>query len=192
MVRSYKIALWLGLAPLGVGLALMAAWLVTGWDVLTTLGLVTISAGFACAAIGAIYLIAGAKEQYQAYGRAGRYAVRIILLYVFDLVAAFGCMALGAHITVNTYRLNITNNAALPLSGAVVRGEGLRLDFGQIAPGESCERSVYNGRQRAVVFTGRLGDRAIEHSFTAPAEGWFGQHMRVTEDAVTVADLNVD
>jgi hypothetical protein len=187
MTKAYKTALWLGLVPLGVGLAIFVAWMITRSSALESAGLLWINAGTICVLIGAASLIGGAKAQYQANGKAGKYAIGIILLYLFDFAGAAGCVVLGEHIETNTYRLNVTNKSALLLKDVVVQGEGLMLNFGDIPPGDSREQFAYNGRQRQVVLTARLGDKAIEHPFTAPAEAWLGQGVQVSDDGVTVS-----
>ena len=151
-VALVRIALACALLPMSAGLLVTAAWLVTGFRALESIGLLILiggvplfCVGMACCLIATIQDIAAKR-----HGRAWmpRTAAAATLLAA-NIPLALGCMHVGS-----LSRIRVVNNSpAIVTSCVVTDPRGYTWQFGPIAPREASTRWMHFHGKGAVSYT---------------------------------------
>ena len=122
-------------APFLVGISIFLLWLITRWDWLMIAGVITLCAGLAAFALGAIDLVMA----YEMRLWRSTLACAALLFANFPVAAAI----IAAVIAIETRYTVIVHNASREALGAVrVSGGGCDVSLGTIPPGASVSRTI--------------------------------------------------
>jgi len=167
MKTSLKAALVLGAAPLVIGLAIFALWVLTRAEWLMGAGVVTIYGGIAVIVGAAVCLVTYVWRSWRsrsvARGRLVWQTIGVLALFLANFVAAGGAV-FGAVMIEARYTVAVSNQSDVPLGSTRVEGGGVSIEFGTIAPGATIKRSFWIEHDGELILNGMHGSSKIEAS----------------------------
>lgn len=148
--------------PLGVAVAIFAAWYLTqaGW--LAAAGLVDIGAGLALLPAGLFCVYRYSRLVDRAsVPRWFRNAMATLVLLLGNVPAAVGFVYAAAYVS-SAYRVVVENDSAAPVRDLVLRSPMGQYRVGEVAPDTSVERIFRFAGEGEVTYSAVIGERRID------------------------------
>ena len=193
-----RLAWFLGIAPLVVGVGIFVSWLILRADRLMLAGVVTLQIGICAVAAGivclVIYLVLARRSGQIDRRRLARQAVGVLALYLIGFAAAGGAVVGGIMIETR-YTVSITNHSEFPLRETTVEGGGVSAVFGDIPPGRTTKRSFWIETDGTLVLTGLHDSQNVQMTIDEYVTNNQGGNRAVVLDqsgAISVRDRRAD
>lgn len=162
----YRAAIVCGAAPMVVGVGVFLVWLAVRADWLMLVGGVTLTAGPAVVAVGAvcllIYVLARRKVPE---GRRGRgwwlRPVGALGLLLANFPVGYAVFT-AAWFVETRYVVEIHNTAPVAAQSVTLTGGGVEVPFGDIHPGERVQHGFHIRHDGELTLTAVLGDQPVE------------------------------
>lgn len=181
--KTLRFARWAGILPLVAGVGTTLLWMATGHEGLVGLGLLMIPLGVVCVLGGMValwcYLASSWKNPAMDRGRALRQVLWVLLLYAGNFVAAAGCF-LAAEMWLGRQCVVIVNESPAVVRSLVIRGSGVKIELGDLPPGEQTSRTFWVNQDGNLVLDAVTDHGPVQVEVTDYTAGLMGEKYNVT------------